>query len=82
MLRIFRQMEEWSNSRTLSGKQLTEIQDAIHEYKDSVAKTGDDWFTLPYQWEDKPHRHVYDLCRIIEILISRYCDLSNQQPSQ
>jgi hypothetical protein len=29
---------------------------------------NDDIIRLSFQWEDKPHRHVYDLCNIIEKL--------------
>ncbi|MEA1878628.1 MAG: hypothetical protein U9N86_17435 [Bacteroidota bacterium] len=39
------------------------------DYRDSVsAKDTNDMFTLAYQWQDKPHRHVWDLCSWIDNL--------------
>ena len=33
------------------------------DYVESVsAPDSNDMFTLAYQWQDKPHRHVWDLC--------------------
>jgi hypothetical protein len=28
-----------------------------------------DMFSLAYQWQDKPHRHVFDLCDWIDELL-------------
>ena len=40
------------------------------DYRDSVsADDTDDMFTLAYQWQDKKHRHVWDLCEWIDILL-------------
>ena len=36
-------------------------------YRQSLASPDtDDMFSLAYQWQDKKHRHVYDLCRRLE----------------
>lgn len=29
------------------------------------APDSDDMFSLEYQWQDKKHRHVYDLCGLL-----------------
>lgn len=42
------------------------------DYIESMsAPDTDQMFTLAYQWQDKPHRHVYDLCKHIDKLNSR-----------
>jgi hypothetical protein len=38
----------------------------------------DDMFTLAYQWQDKPHRHVYDLCNEIDNLNAELDELRKQ----
>ena len=39
------------------------------EYRESLsAPDTDDMFTLAYQWQDKPHRHVFDLCNWVDRL--------------
>jgi len=40
---------------------------STHDYRDSIsAPDSDDMFTLAYQWQDKRHRHVFDLCNRID----------------
>jgi len=40
------------------------------DYRDSLwAEESDNMFTLAYQWQDKPHRHVFDLCNWIDELL-------------
>jgi hypothetical protein len=40
------------------------------DYRDSLwAEESDNMFTLAYQWQDKPHRHVFDLCDWIDELL-------------
>ena len=37
------------------------------DYRDSIsAPDTNQMFTLAYQWQDKPHRHVFDLCDEID----------------
>ena len=37
-------------------------------YRESLAApTSYDIFALAYQWQDKKHRHVWDLCKKVEI---------------
>jgi len=37
-------------------------------YRESLAApTSYDLFSLAYQWQDKKHRHVWDLCKKVEI---------------
>lgn len=39
------------------------------EYRDAVAYKGDaPIFTVAYDWQDKPHRLVYDLCDEVDAL--------------
>ena len=41
-------------------------------YRQSLAApTSHDMFTLAYQWQDKKHRHVWDLCDRLETAASR-----------
>jgi len=41
-------------------------------YRQSIAApTSHDMFTLAYQWQDKKHRHVWDLCSRIETAADR-----------
>jgi hypothetical protein len=41
-------------------------------YRQSLAApTSHDMFTLAYQWQDKKHRHVWDLCKKVEIAADR-----------
>ena len=41
-------------------------------YRESLsAPDTDDMFSLAYQWQDKKHRHVYDLCRRLETAADR-----------
>ena len=41
-------------------------------YRQSLAApTSHDMFTLAYQWQDKKHRHVWDLCDRLEIAANR-----------
>jgi hypothetical protein len=41
-------------------------------YRQSLASPDtDDMFSLAYQWQDKKHRHVYDLCRKLETAADR-----------
>jgi hypothetical protein len=41
-------------------------------YRQSLAApTSHDMFTLAYQWQDKKHRHVWDLCSKIETAADR-----------
>jgi hypothetical protein len=36
-------------------------------YRESLAAPDtDDMFSLAYQWQDKKHRHVWDLCKELE----------------
>ena len=36
-------------------------------YRNSVsARNSNNMFTVAYQWQDKPHRHVYSLCARLE----------------
>ena len=72
MLRIYRQMREWDAASTLSNSQLLEIWAAIGDFKESIsAAESNNMFTLAYQWQDKPHRHVSDLCKILEIVLRK-----------
>ena len=37
------------------------------EYRNSVSlPDSDDMFSPEYQWQDKPHRHVFDLCDMVD----------------
>ena len=38
-----------------------------NDYRDAISGTSDNE-TLNYDWTDKPHRLVYDLCREVERL--------------
>ena len=41
-------------------------------YRQSLAApTSYDIFSLAYQWQDKKHRHVWDLCKKIEVAADR-----------
>ena len=41
-------------------------------YRQSLAApTSHDMFTLAYQWQDKKHRHVWDLCSRLETAADR-----------
>jgi len=41
-------------------------------YRQSLAApTSHDMFTLAYQWQDKKHRHVWDLCSRLESAANR-----------
>ena len=41
-------------------------------YRQSIAApTSHDMFTLAYQWQDKKHRHVWDLCSRLEAAADR-----------
>jgi len=41
-------------------------------YRQSIAApTSHDMFTLAYQWQDKKHRHVWDLCSRLETAADR-----------
>jgi translation initiation factor 2 beta subunit (eIF-2beta)/eIF-5 len=41
-------------------------------YRQSLASPDtNDMFSLAYQWQDKKHRHVYDLCRKLETAADR-----------
>tara|TARA_R110002126_G_scaffold64931_2_gene165960 strand:+ start:968 stop:1249 length:282 start_codon:yes stop_codon:yes gene_type:complete len=41
-------------------------------YRQSLASPDtDDMFSLAYQWQDKKHRHVYDLCGKLETAADR-----------
>jgi len=42
----------------------------VDDYHKSVfsGEKSNNMFTLEYQWEDKPHRHVGDLCKWIKKL--------------
>jgi hypothetical protein len=41
-------------------------------YRQSLASPDtNDMFSLAYQWQDKKHRHVYDLCRKLETAANR-----------
>jgi len=41
-------------------------------YRQSLAApTSHDMFTLAYQWQDKKHRHVWDLCDRLETAADR-----------
>ena len=41
-------------------------------YRESLAApTSYDLFSLAYQWQDKKHRHVWDLCKKVEIAADR-----------
>lgn len=41
-------------------------------YRQSLAApTSHDMFTLAYQWQDKKHRHVWDLCSRLETAAGR-----------
>jgi hypothetical protein len=42
------------------------------DYRDSIsAEDTNDGYSLAYQWQDKPHRHVFDLCQHIDELQSQ-----------
>jgi hypothetical protein len=61
-------LEEYFRS-TMSVGDQTSITQAFRE---SVsAEDADDMFTLAYQWQDKPHRHVIDLCEYVDLLQQR-----------
>ena len=41
-------------------------------YRESLAAPNtDDMWSLAYQWQDKKHRHVFDLCKELEGAASR-----------
>ena len=41
-------------------------------YRQSLAEPDtNDMFSLAYQWQDKKHRHVYDLCGKLETAADR-----------
>lgn len=43
-----------------------ELENDVDAYWKSVsARPTDEFFTLAYQWQDKPHRHVYALIAYI-----------------
>jgi len=45
-------------------------------YRQSLAApTSHDMFTLAYQWQDKKHRHVWDLCSRLETAANRIEEL-------
>jgi hypothetical protein len=40
---------------------------STQDYRESIsAPDNDNMFTLAYQWHDKKHRHIFDLCNRIE----------------
>lgn len=40
------------------------------DYRDSLSeRDSSDIFSLSYQWQDKPHKHVFDLCNWIDELL-------------
>ena len=44
----------------------------IEAYRLSISgRDNEDMFSLGYQWADKPHRHVYDLCALAKSLIAK-----------
>jgi hypothetical protein len=49
------------------------------DYRHSLnSDESNDIFSLNYQWKDKPHRHVYDLCNYIDNLEARLKDLTEK----
>lgn len=51
---------------TWHGKTTKDYMDSVFSYKESNNK---DMFSLGYQWRDKPHRHVADLCEWVNALL-------------
>jgi hypothetical protein len=46
--------------------QPRELENDVDSYwKSMSARDTDDMFSLAYQWQDKPHRHVYNLIAYI-----------------
>lgn len=50
----------------LSIKNEPDLLEVAAVYRRSLSGKSDDMFDLRYQWADKPHRHVYDLCTRLE----------------
>ena len=52
----------------------------VDDYHHSVysGEKSDNMFDLRYQWEDKPHRHVGDLCKWIKALQEEIKRLSSE----
>ena len=48
---------------TWHGKTTKDYRDSLNDCDSS------DMFSLSYQWQDKPHRHVFDLCDWIDELL-------------
>lgn len=49
------------------------------DYRDSLwAEESDNMFTLAYQWQDKKHRHVQNLCNWIDMLQKQNKDLNER----
>ena len=67
-------MTEYITANTFHGK-------TTDDYHQSVYGGGksNNIFTLEYQWKDKPHRHVGDLCEWIKELQKEIEILSNSQ---
>ena len=65
-------MTEYITANTFYGK-------TTDDYNQSVYGGGksNNIFTLEYQWKDKPHRHVGDLCEWIKELQKEIEILSN-----
>ena len=50
------------------------------DYRESVsAPDTDAMFTLAYQWQDKKHRHVFDLCEWIDTLLAKIDRLEGKE---
>jgi hypothetical protein len=47
--------------------EMSDYKQEAQRYRDSLADYDNpDMFSLGYQWADKKHRHVYDLCKLLE----------------
>jgi len=52
-------------------------------YRESLAAPdADDIFSLAYQWQDKKHRHVHDLCNELEQTADRIEKLEKMMAAQ
>ena len=54
------QMNEDITTKTFYGKTVDDYHHSVYS-----GEKSNNMFTLEYQWEDKPHRHVGDLCKWI-----------------
>ena len=56
----------------MSDDLVKQLRTDAEAYRQSLAApTSHDMFTLAYQWQDKKHRHVWDLCDRLETAADR-----------